>query len=103
MPNLGMIWKIVQYIPAVMNIVRTVMPSAKPVMHDETHEEMEHFQHNVLGKLSDMEEEIVRLRARVREVESLATTLQLSLWIGFAVLFVLVVILLIIVYLSPRG
>jgi len=98
MPNLGIIWKIVQYMPAIMNIAKTVMPSNRPAVQDETHDELEHFQRAVSGKLSDMEEEIVRLRARVREVESLAMGLQLWLWIGLAALFILFVILLILVF-----
>jgi ABC-type nickel/cobalt efflux system permease component RcnA len=101
MANFLALLKLMKYVPAAYNIVKTVMPSAQADQRSETREELEHFQRTVSDRLSDMEEEIARLRARVREVESLATGLQVGLWIGGGALFVLFIILLILVY--PRG
>jgi uncharacterized coiled-coil DUF342 family protein len=86
----------IQYVPMAYQFVKAVMPAASR-NDDEVREELDAFHRNVTGRLSEMEEEIARLRARVREVESLAMGLQLWLWIGGGALFILVIVLLILV------
>jgi len=97
-PNLRSIWRMIQYVPMAYQFVKAVMPAASSRSYDETREELDAFHRNVTGRLSDMEEEIARLRARVREVESLTMGLQLWLWIGGGALFILVVLLMILVF-----
>jgi len=97
MPDLRSLWKMAQYVPMAYELLKAVMPSKPAETHDETREELEHFQRTMANRFSDMEEEIARLRARVREAESLASSLQLWLWLGLGALFLLFIVLLILV------
>lgn len=98
MPNFGSLLKMAQYAPMIFEFFKAIMPSAaapEPHRDDEALQELARFQRNVESRIADMEEEIVRLRARVREAESLVMSLQLWLWIGLASTFVLAILALI--------
>ncbi|MHB0935628.1 MAG: hypothetical protein ACYC6A_04485 [Armatimonadota bacterium] len=94
MPNFGALLKMAQYAPMVFEFFKAIMPAAEPAPHrnDEALEELAHFQRNVESRIADMEEEIARLRARVREAESLAMTLQVWLYIGLPAVFLVAIL-----------
>jgi len=90
MPNFGSLLKMMQYAPMVFEFFKAIMPSAatpEPRQDDEALQELARFQRNMESRFADMEEEITRLRVRVREAESLAMTLQVWLYIGLPAAF----------------
>jgi hypothetical protein len=96
MPNPRSLLKWVQYVPIAYEIMKSVIPATEPAANDtKVRTELADFERSMTGRFSDLENEVARLRGRLRETESLIMALQQWLWIGGGVLAVLVVILLI--------
>ena len=105
MPNPRSILKWLQYAPFAYELVKTIIPAlpspTSPTKIDATQAALAELERTILGRLADLEGENAKLRARLREVESLMMNLQLWLWVGGGTLIVLVLILLIAVLSRP--
>lgn len=100
MPSLRSIWKLLQYIPVVLEITRAVRPH-KQEEHPagETQQELDDFKKNVYQRVEEVEIEQARLRGRLREAESTIALLQVILYGGGGVIALLTLILLVTVIL----
>lgn len=101
MPNFGSLLKMMQYAPMLFELIKAIRPAETAQRRqDEAKEELEHFQRSVENRIADMEEEIARLRARVREAESLAMTLQVWLYIGLPAAFLVAILAIIFAFVN---
>ncbi len=96
MPWLSSAMKFFQYLPVVLEVSKAILPKeteARP--NSASHEELDDFRKNVNERISEMEEEQTRLRARVRDAETALSWTQTLLYISLgalALVFILFVI-----------
>jgi len=98
MPGIGTIWKFFQYLPVIMEVSKAILPKEPEVRPDTaTHEDLDDFKKQLNDRISELESEQTRLRARIRELETSLNWLRTLLYIGLGASFVLILIFLIIV------
>jgi len=95
------IMKYSQYLPIILELSKAMMPK-EPEIHVSSvaHDELENFKKDISERISEMEEEQSRLRARVRDVESALSWTQTLLYISLgalALVFILFVIIIAVV------
>jgi tetrahydromethanopterin S-methyltransferase subunit F len=98
MPRFDAIWKMMQYLPLVLEVSRSMRHKEQDTDNVmQLHQEMTDGQQRLQDRTDNIEQEQALLRTRVREVESSLNTLQvITLTVG-VLLAVLVIILLIVV------
>ena len=86
MPNFGSILKLLKYAPTVIGIIQQVRGSRQEQTAHldeeiaETRDALADFKKNILNRVDDLEQENVRLKTRMREVESAFTMLRVLLY-----------------------
>jgi len=101
MPFFNTVLKWAQYAPLIMEAFKAVAPKEETHGTDDTtRAALADLRKDVVERLSELEDELVRTKARARELESTLTTLQLWVWIGGGALGLMNVLLLVLVILA---
>jgi hypothetical protein len=96
MPGFGSLLKVLGYAPWVMEIIRAVRPQqAQPEAEDAAVAAVASLRKGLEARLDALEREMEYLRERVKAQESLLTTLQLMVYVGFSAAVVLGIIALV--------
>ena len=87
MPSFSAIWRFFQYLPVIMEVSKAILPKQEEGRRDTaTHEELDDFKQNVSERISELENEQTRLRARIRDVETALSWTQTLLYIALIAL-----------------
>ena len=96
MPFFNNFLKWAQYAPLVLEAFRAVAPKeAGHEADDSSRTALAELRKDVIERIAELEDELVRTKARTRELESMLATLQLWVWIGTGGLGLLTIIALI--------
>ena len=99
MSFMSTVLKLAQYYPLVTDVIRAVVPSksAQEPADNAAVAALTDLRKDVIGRMGELESELVRTKSRLHELETTVNTLQLWVWIGGGALGLLMVILLVLV------
>ena len=97
MRGVGSFLKLLQYVPVIVEVGRMFKPKEADVRYVEgvSEAEIDEFKRDVTDRLHEMQEEQVRLRARVRDLEITINWMQTLLYIGIGTSIIFVILFLI--------
>lgn len=104
MPGFGTIWKLVQYIPVLLEIRKAVMPGKEAEEHTDhaTQSELADFKRDTQERVQELESEQTRLRTRLRELETTLNWMQTLLYIGLGTSGIIFILFLVAIVIMRR-